>query len=1208
MEPDPEGLAAQCPPNRSNDLMIDRHQLTTALQAEVVTLIDDLRVRADTVEVVGELVQREWQAAFDAERTAHDADVWREGLLAQVAVSWVLGCVFIRFCEDNGLVTEPMISGRGEWRRWATDNQRQFFRDHTDAGERRYLTHVFEQAATVPGLDEVLGSHNPLWQFGPSDDACRELLAIWRATDVDSGELVWDFADPDWNTRFLGDLYQDLSDHAKKTYALLQTPDFVEAFILDRTLDPAIEEFGVNGLDGAGFRMIDPACGSGHFLLGAFDRLAHRWLAKEPASGRRAAAAKALDSVFGVDINPFAASIARFRLLVAALRFAEVTTLAEAPAWNVHVAVGDSLLHGPRPGQFTSLLDEIDSQSAASKHLYETEDPERIARYLGQNYHAVVANPPYIVPKDPAANTAYRDRYATCSGKYSLAVPFMERLFDLAERGAAGRPAGFVGQITADSFTKREFGKKLIETYLTTAVDLTHVVATSLAEIPGHNQTLIMLGRNRGPAGDHVRAVLGIRGEPNAPKVPADGLVWTSIERLVDQPGSENDYVSAVDLKRSILGTHPWSLQGGAAAPLKTRLEVDSVALQERSASIGITCFTLEDEFFLRPAHALTTREVPSQLRRWMGEGDRFRDWNHAELSAALFPYDQGTLEVLQDLPEKLDRLLWPGKTLLANNKMFGQKTKVESGLHWFEYGRFTASKLRTPLSIAFAEVATHNHFVLDRGGKVFKQTAPVIKLPADASEDDHLRLLGLLNSSVACFWLKQVCYCKTSAHGGGITSEPDTHMYAFDGSKLKQFPIADAAVLAWSAALDRTANELADALPASVAAAATPTAESFVASATQVAELRARMVWLQEELDWRCMHVYGVTDTDLSLPADQAFRLDKGERAFEIALARTMAAGEVTTTLFRRTGSTPITELPAHWPDWYRERVEQRLELIASDRFVNLLERPEYKRRWNWESWDTLANSALRDWLLTRLEDARYWAANVPQSIAQLADVARGDADFVQVAELYRHTTDVDLVPLIGELTTGDAVPYLAAWRYKDSGLRKRAVWERTWDLQRREDAGEAVGKIAVPPKYGSGDFRNATYWKLRGKLDVPKERFISYPGLERATDTTAVIGWAGWDHLRQAQALTTLYNARRNDEGWQAEQLTPILAGLDELVPWLRQWHNDIDPLRGEGLGDYFATYLAGEMQRNNVTPEQLGAWRPPATTRGRTKKATP
>ncbi len=65
-----------------------------------------------------------------------------------------------------------------------------------------------------------------------------------------------------------------------------------------------------------------------------------------------------------------------------------------------------------------------------------------------------------------------------------------------------------------------------------------------------------------------------------------------------------------------------------------------------------------------------------------------------------------------------------------------------------------------------FAFVATHNHFVLDRGGKVFKQSAPVIKLPEGASVEDHLRLLGVLNSSVACFWLKQNSHNKG---GGGI-------------------------------------------------------------------------------------------------------------------------------------------------------------------------------------------------------------------------------------------------------------------------------------------------------------------------------------------------------------------------------------------------------------------------------------------------------
>ena len=56
----------------------------------------------------------------------------------------------------------------------------------------------------------------------------KDLLDFWRKTDPETGKLIHDFHDPDWNTRFLGDLYQDLSEAARKRYALLQTPDFIE--------------------------------------------------------------------------------------------------------------------------------------------------------------------------------------------------------------------------------------------------------------------------------------------------------------------------------------------------------------------------------------------------------------------------------------------------------------------------------------------------------------------------------------------------------------------------------------------------------------------------------------------------------------------------------------------------------------------------------------------------------------------------------------------------------------------------------------------------------------------------------------------------------------------------------------------------------------------------------------------------------------------
>ena len=154
-----------------------------------------------------------------------------------------------------------------------------------------------------------------------------------------TGQLKRSFPVETWRHSFLGDLYQELSERAKKKFALLQTPVFVEEFILDRTLTPAIDEFGLEKV-----RMIDPTCGSGHFLLGGFARLFDLWSRRERNEIK--AAQKALDGVWGVDINPFAVAIARFRLIVAAVQACGIKRLKQAPGWNIHLATGDSLLFG----------------------------------------------------------------------------------------------------------------------------------------------------------------------------------------------------------------------------------------------------------------------------------------------------------------------------------------------------------------------------------------------------------------------------------------------------------------------------------------------------------------------------------------------------------------------------------------------------------------------------------------------------------------------------------------------------------------------------------------------------------------------------------------------------------------------------------------------------------------------------------------------
>jgi hypothetical protein len=101
-----------------------------------------------------------------------------------------------------------------------------------------------------------------------------------------------------------------------------------------------------------------------------------------------------------------------------------------------------------------------------------------------------------------------------------------------------------------------------------------------------------------------------------------------------------------------------------------------------------------------------------------------------------------------------------------------------------------------------------------------------VIKLPAGASEDEHLGLLGLLNSSVACFWLQQVCHNKGGPGGGSSKDEKWHDFYAFNSTKVAEFPLTEKRPLDIAETLDRLAQELAALSPAALLASSRPDQE----------------------------------------------------------------------------------------------------------------------------------------------------------------------------------------------------------------------------------------------------------------------------------------------------------------------------------------------------------------------------------------------
>ncbi|KIG17731.1 putative DNA methylase [Enhygromyxa salina] len=1132
-------------------------------------LTADLLKRADGSPAVTRALKERHASEKSNNLTADTYAVWRRQIVVQIAASWLLSCVFVRTLEDRGLLESNRIAGEG-----ALGAQHSFFQIAPYLTERDYLLTVFRELEHYPAARSLFDrEHNLAWRLTPSANAAKQLLELFRTPTADAPAFRFGQAD----TRFLGDLYQDLSEEVRKRYALLQTPDFIEAFILDRTLDPAIEEFGLEETD-----LIDPTCGSGHFLLGAFARFHDRWLARGVSTEE--AVEKSLGAVYGVDVNPYAVSIARFRLTLAALEKLGARSLRGAPGLDINVAVADSLIDG----EFAQLPGVDAAQWGDAFNFVDERAAKRILR---KSYAAVVGNPPYIAVKDKARRERYRERYEAAAGKYSLAAPFMERFFQLARSGG-----GFTGQITANSFTKRDFGTGLIQVVLPKE-DLQLIVNTAGAYIPGHGTpTVLVFGRHQMPESPHVHAVLARRGEPATPDDPANGLVWSSIREHWQEEGFENEYITVEVLDRGKLAVHPWCLEGGGAAAVKALLEARAAQqLGNIAESIGISAFTLEDDVYLRPLGVWDRLGVAPDLRRVMVVGEAVRDWGVSDCEWAFFPYDSELGPLCAD---ELMRPLWPYRASLSNNKLFGQKTKVEGGLHWYEYGRLTVSKLRTPLAITFAFVATHNHFVLDRGGKVFNRSAPIIKLPETATEEDHLALLAYLNSSTACFWMKQMFFDKGNrGEGGGITSEPWEKFFEYDGTKLARLPVPALDGQSKQRAVDlaRLCMTLAAERAAAVSIgfdidASDSVSRRITAVNLNIERIEDRLRSAQEELDWIYYAAFGL----LAEVPDVPVGLGRGDRPSDRAAARFSIDTGLDHRYFQLCNLPSASDILARTETSYHSEVRAAVE---GSRQLALLEEMRHKRTYREGLRPPDFGVQFEAFLLEAIEKAikqRF----VVWVLGQVALPTEWRTMFAAI-----HGADAP-PDFVRDLLKGESIPFLTVFYLKPSGLEKRRVWESVWDLQRTEDSGAKL-KISAPPKYSRGDFSENSY-SLRGPLDVPKERFISYPGCESDKDSEPVYGWAGWDHAQRAEALAALYVDRKDNEAWTKERLQPMLAGLLELLPWVKQWHPEPDPDTGEPFGVFLEQWLEGECRLHGFTHDDLRDWRPP-TTRGRKKKKT-
>ncbi|MDP3063363.1 MAG: N-6 DNA methylase, partial [Chloroflexota bacterium] len=238
----------------------------------------------------------------------------------------------------------------------------------------------------------------------------------------------------------------------RKEHGIYYTPKWVTDYIVRQTVGRFIEEHEKRPDAIHEIRILDPACGSGSFLIRAYDELL-RWHAR--SSGRPEAHVFADErlpilhnNIYGVDLDRQAVEIARLNLLLRALAKRErLPTLAD------NVKRGNSLVSGGEAELKPYFGDKWHEKQPFD---WEREFPDATK---DSGFDVVIGNPPYvrIQSLDRAEADYYRDHYESAYGSFDIYVPFIERGLKLL------KPGGRLGYITSGKFLKAQYGKKLQE-------------------------------------------------------------------------------------------------------------------------------------------------------------------------------------------------------------------------------------------------------------------------------------------------------------------------------------------------------------------------------------------------------------------------------------------------------------------------------------------------------------------------------------------------------------------------------------------------------------------------------------------------------------------------------------------------------------------------------------------------------------------------
>jgi hypothetical protein len=786
--------------------------------------------------------------------------------------------IFLRICEDRGIEfygrLQSLQTGGDLYPRLC-----QFFQQ----ADARYNSGLFhfkaekDQAEAPDGLTPGLTI---------DDKPLKDILAnlYYPESPYEFSVLPADILGQVYE-QFLGKVIRLTTGHravvedkpeVKKAGGVYYTPTYIVEYIVKHTLGQLLEDkhpgdMGVG--HGAPIRVLDMACGSGSFLIVAYQTLLDWYLneyilqgAEKWAKGRTPRLAQSstgdwrlttaerkrilLEHIYGVDIDLQAVEVTKLSLLLKVLEGESEETVGQQlsmfheralPNLGQNIKCGNSLIGNDfYTHQQASFLDD-DEQRRINAFDWEKEFAGVFASSGG--FDVVVGNPPYIriqALKEwaPREVEFYKQRYTSASkGNYDIYVVFVEKGLSLLN------PNGHLGFILPHKFFNAQYGAPL-RGILAEGKHLAKVVHFGDKQVFENATTYTCL--------------------MFLDKVGQEALEFEKVEDL-DTWRVEGSSEPAVTSQVSTIGTIPattvtsaeWNFNVGKGVGLFEKLSQMPVRLGDLAHRIyqgfktgADPVFILEErENGLLFSNALNT-DVSIEtiyLRPLYKSGEMKRYRLHKNTRLVIFPYSNGSLISWSEIKEKapltavyLDKC----KEILAkreNGRWIGKQ--------WYCYSRNQALEIISRPKLLTADLNPFANYCFDNTGLACFPGGAAGGYGIVVNDNMYLYILGLLNSKAVDYYHKQI----SSNYRGG--------WFGYDAKVIRHIPIrtinfsdpADVQRHAHMVALvERMLN-----LHRELAAAQTP---------GEKARLQRQVDATDAQIDALVYELYGLTDEEIKL------------------------------------------------------------------------------------------------------------------------------------------------------------------------------------------------------------------------------------------------------------------------------------------------------------------------------------------------------